>query len=70
MAKFIISFKTPDALSDAVTDLENDGFSEDEAAHAKNVAGRFIQYGEYAHIEFDTETGKAKVLPVGEDDDD
>lgn len=64
MAKFIISFKTPDAISDTVTELENDGFSEDEAAEAEALAKKFIEYGECAHIEFDTETGEAKVLPV------
>ncbi len=57
--KFTISFKTPDALSDAVEDVD-----EADRAAVEAVAGKFIEYGEYVNIEFDTKTGEAKVLPV------
>lgn len=59
---FTIPFKTPDAISDTVTELENEGFSEDEAAAAEAVAKKFIKNGECVTLEFDTETGEAKVL--------
>lgn len=61
--KFIISFKTPDAVSYTITELEEDGsFSEDEIAKAKDLTYEFIEYDENVSIEFDTEAGTATVL--------
>lgn len=57
--KFTVTFKTPDALDYAIEDL-----SEDEQEEAKETARKFIEYGEYAVIEFDTETQTATVVPV------
>lgn len=57
--KFTVTFKTPDAVDYAIEDL-----SEEEREEAKETARKFIEYGEYVRIEFDTETKTATVLPV------
>lgn len=57
--KFIVFFKTPDAVDYAVEDL-----SEEEQDIAKQFARKFVEYGENLQVEFDTEKGTATVLPV------
>lgn len=57
--KFKVTFKTPDAVDYAIEDL-----SEDEQAEAKETARKFVEYGEYVVVEFDTETQTATVLPT------
>ncbi len=60
--KFIVTFKTPDAVDDALADCS---FVEKAASTerlAKRLAEKFFEYGEYANIEIDTEAGTATVL--------
>lgn len=57
--KFTVLFKTPDAV-----DYSIDHLSYEEKVEAKEAAEKFIEYGEYVRIEFDTETKTATVLPV------
>lgn len=57
--KFTLSFKTPDVL-DQLNDMIDDP---EEKAQADLVANKFLKYGEYVNIEFDTENQTAKVLP-------
>lgn len=55
--KVIVRFKTPDALYYAL-----EGQEEEDKAAIKKVAEKYISYGECISIEFDTETGEARVL--------
>ena len=54
-----LTFKMPDAVYYATEDL-----SEDEKEEVEAVAKKFIAYGECVHIDLDTETGEATVVPV------
>lgn len=56
--KFTVHFKTPDALDYALED-ERD---EDKQDAMREVAEKFIKYGENVVIEFDTVLGTATVL--------
>lgn len=57
--KFTVSFKTPDALDDVLVD-----YSHADHQVMREVGEKFIQYGEYLNVEFDTEKQTATVLPV------
>jgi hypothetical protein len=69
--KFIVTFKTPDAVLDAI---ERElppaivGNQEEESLRAYEVeklaefVAKWVRYGEYVDIEFDTEAGTATVL--------
>ncbi len=57
MSKHVLSFKTPDVVSDAIRDLP-----EKEAEKVQRVADKFIQYGECVDLEIDTEKGTITVL--------
>jgi len=59
MSTLTVSFKTPDALDDALEGLE-EGSLEREKAEA--VAEIFIKYGEYVTIEIDVEASTARVV--------
>jgi hypothetical protein len=56
--KFRVTFKTPDAVDDAI-DEYGMGFKEEIQA----AAHKFVTYGEYVTIEFDTKTKTAIVVP-------
>jgi len=58
MSKVYIGFKTPDAAYYALQDIQD----EDERAEAEAVIDKFLKYGECVTLEFDIESGKAKVL--------
>ena len=76
--KFMIQFKDPDAVYDAIQDAvrvslaERAGLSGDElealedvrAAKCRAFIGPWVEYGEYVRIEFDMEAGTATVLRV------
>lgn len=57
--RFKATFKTPDVLDYALEYLEGE-----ELAEAKELAEKYVQYGEYVTIEFDTETQTATVVPL------
>lgn len=57
--KITLTFKTPDVADDALEDLDDKQRGKAETAIAK-----YVEYGEYASIEIDIDTGEAKVLPV------
>jgi hypothetical protein len=57
--KFQVTFKCPDALFNALQDLDSE-----KKEQAKELAERFIQYDECVEVEFDTEKGTATVLEV------
>ncbi len=76
--KIKISFKTPDAVSNAIADafgteatdphgdsvtvIDDDVYEKAEAAREK--LRKWVMYGEYITIEFDLEAGTATVLPA------
>jgi hypothetical protein len=55
--KFVLTFKTPDAVEDALAEC-----SDSERQTAERLTDKFFKYGEYADIEIDTEAGTATVL--------
>lgn len=60
--KLRVTFKTPDALEYALKDAA-EGTSEEDIIAMEHLTSRFVQYGEYVTIKFDTESGTATVLP-------
>lgn len=69
--KFEVTFKTPDAVDSAIVwnlgprpsfDDGEDGVLRDQMRRA---AAKFVKYGEYVTVEFDTEAGTATVQEVG-----
>ena len=56
---FTLTFKTPDAVEDAIQDLP-----EEEQEAAKQVCDAFVEYGEYLRVEVDTKRATCKVLTV------
>lgn len=52
--KFQLTFKTPDVL----TELDGDfGYDKNTVEEAKAFAEKFLEYGEYITVAFDTELG-------------
>ena len=76
--KIRILFKDPDGVYEAIEeavkksvqqmpDLDKDErevLVETRREHQGNLLSKFIEYGEYLHVEFDTVAGTATVLPV------
>ena len=61
--KLKVTFKSPDALDCALTDARYNGATMEDLDAVTQLTSRFLQYGEYVTIEFDTESGTATVLP-------
>ena len=75
--KFRVMMKDPDGPSDCITDAARDSLaaiegisdSEREALletreqELTDFAGKWLRYGEYVNLEFDTEAGTVTVLP-------
>ncbi len=57
--KFRVTFKTPDAVDYAV-----DEYGLEHKDEIKETARKFVTYGEYITVEFDTETQTATVVPA------
>lgn len=75
--KIKITFKDPDAVSDALDDAfralpHPDGLSKAEWASVKDERRKnvsllpFIEWHEYCTVEIDTEAGTGRIVPVGE----
>lgn len=76
--KLVVTFKTPDAVDHAIAgaleaDARLDVIDDEEERHLvrdalkeklREAVAEFVRYDEYIDVEFDTRTGKAKVLPV------
>lgn len=56
--KFILTFKTPDVLDQ----IEMENYSQLEMNAMKPVINKFIEFGEYISVQFDTEEMTATVL--------
>ena len=64
--KISLTFKTPDVVSDAVNALYEGEFSDDydyeeKSEEAQQELSKWVQYGEYVTIDFDTDKGTAVV---------
>ena len=57
--KFSLTFKTPDVV-DQLDDLDDKKRND-----AKNFLEKWIEYGEYVTIDFDTKLTTAKVRTIG-----
>ena len=59
--KFIVTLKDPDGLDQSLAD-----YPEGKREKMKALAEKFLDYGEYINVEFDTEKKTAKVLLANE----
>lgn len=57
--KFLITFKTPDAIEYAA-----DNYDEEQREEIREAAKKFVTYGEYVTILFDSKKKTATVLPA------
>lgn len=78
MAKITIALKDPDGVHESIKQAAEDsvrgmgGLDASEASDLESTRqesyarklGKWIEYGEYVRIEFDTDAGTATVLPV------
>lgn len=75
--KFRVDMKDPDALSDSIDDAvegdvalmsgdadERKAVAEVRRAKARELCGRWFEYGEYLTVEIDTDAGTCVVVPV------
>lgn len=75
--KFVVTIKDPDVIDDAIEDavkesLADLGLDDDEMEpliekrkeKVRDKIARWVEYGEYYRIEFDTDAMTATVLPV------
>lgn len=75
--KFQVTMKDPDSLGDAVKEAaeeqlatiegidadEKESLIEGRAAKLSDFACKWMEYGEYITVEFDTDAGTATVVP-------
>lgn len=75
--KFKITLKDPDGFSDGISeaaekslgdtsglsDSERESVAEDRIESIGEALRKWVEYGEYIEIEFDTEAGTATVVP-------
>lgn len=74
--KFQATIKDPDMLDDAIReavdselepmkldDEEREALTEIRCQRAKDACEKFVEYGEYIVVEFDTDAGTATVVP-------
>jgi len=57
--KVRVTFKMPDVMEQAY-----EGLTQQEVNTVRRVAEKFIEYGEYVTVEFDTDKGTARVVPL------
>lgn len=75
--KFTVSMKCPDALHEAVEDAvkeslttstldedERDAVAEKRYEKFRTLCGRWFEWGEYIHVEVDTDAETCTVMPV------
>ena len=57
--KFTVTFKTPDAVDEAISELP-----EEDQQEAREACEAFFEYDEYVQVEVDTKKTTCTVLPV------
>ena len=66
--KFRMFFKTPDCVDYAIKEAQEGVTDNEKLSEIKEeilaTTNKFVEYSECVHIEFDTETKEARVLPV------
>lgn len=66
--KFQITFKCPD-VRDQLPGAHDDGYDpedeENETDAIEYIFSKFVEHGKYITVEFDTNTGTACAVPVG-----
>ena len=69
--KIRINFTDPDGVSYALDEAaeesqlnEGEGTKEEHKEALKGMLKKWVRYGEYCEVEFDTETGTATVIPA------
>ncbi len=72
--KLRVNFKTSDTVNDAIQEYitqNHEGIDEESEVEKhyirealKKVTGKFVKYGEFVTLEFDTVDGSCKVLKV------
>ena len=76
--KFTISMKDPDTLDDAIRDAvknelaaivgldddDREALQERREESAREIASKWFEYGEYLHVEIDTDANTCTVLPA------
>jgi hypothetical protein len=61
--KFQVSFKTPDAVGDTLDEIqENLKFDDYEKEDLEEFTRKWIEYGEYVTVEFDSVKGTCRVV--------
>lgn len=58
--KFQVTFKTPDAVSEALSDLDDQTIID----RLEDFASQWVKYGEYVTLEFDSVKGTCRVLEI------
>ena len=61
--QFRVSFKTPDAITDALSHLQ-ESTDDENYEQALEFARKFVKYDEYLTVEFDTDAGTCTVVIV------
>ena len=56
-----LTFKTPDAVDEALNDVP-----EEQRDEARAAAEKWVEYGEYLYVDIDTEKGTCTPVPVKE----
>lgn len=59
--KFQVTFKTPDAVEES---LQDENLSEAQLTKLAGFCSKWIEWGEYIRVEFDTVKGTCKILEV------
>lgn len=63
--KFTLTFKCPDVRDQLPYAHDESEDLEDEIDEVEYVFQKFVEWGEYITVEFDTNTGTACAVPVG-----
>lgn len=67
--KFTVTFKTPDAVESGIeaslvyAEELSEEAKDSEMDKMKSLANRYVEYGEYVTLEFDTDKNSVTVLP-------
>lgn len=62
--KFRLTFKTNDVVDGSPADMTNEAYSETEREIASTLVDKYVKYGEYITIEFDTINQTATVVKI------
>lgn len=58
---FKVTFKTPDVVDSIIEDL---GLEANKERELRNLTDKYIKYDEYITVEFNTDNGTVRVVPL------